>query len=124
MVHTFLPPGDYTIRPKGAGVEIITLDRDIPREEVAVQIGRTERSLDLYRNLEGPAQLKSNRIGGRVYIKASELTRWLDYMEAHPHEQLTGDRPRKKRRPRLAFGPGGELGKPVSQEPARFSTTA
>ena len=123
MVHLTLPPGDYTIRSTDTGVEILSLDRELPREEVAAQLGRTERSIDIYRNLQGPAQLKARREGGRVYIKQSELDRWLTYMEANPHELLVGDRPRKKRRARLAFGQRRDPRRTVSQVTPELSTT-
>jgi hypothetical protein len=123
MVQLTLPPGDYTIRSTGAGVEILSIDRDIPREEVAAQLGRTERSIDVYRTLTGPAQLKSSRVGGRVFIKQSELSRWIAYIEAHPDELLVGNRPRKKRRPRLAFGQRRSKSRTISQSTPEFSTT-
>src|SRR5262249_39335762 len=97
MVHLTLPPGDYTIRPSSAGgIEILAIDRELPREEVAALLGKTERSIDVYRNRQGLAQLKSRRSGGRIFIKESELKRWLTYMEANPHEYPVSDRPRKK----------------------------
>lgn len=99
-----LPPGHYSIRPRGNQVEIASLDRELTREEVADILGRTPRSIDLYRNLPtGPRRLASRREGGRIYIKQSELNRWLEYIEGHPNDEISR-RPRQKRRARLERG--------------------
>lgn len=103
MVRLTLPHGDYSIRSAGNQIEITSLDRELTREEVAERLGRTERSIDLYRTLNGPARLKSTRRGGRITILESELARWLTYMEANPDEYPDGGRPRKERRNRLAL---------------------
>ena len=118
MLQLILPAGEYSIKPRGNQVEISSLDQDLTREEVAVRLGRTERSIDLYRSLEGPAQLKSSRRGGRITIRETELTRWLAYMEANPNDYPTGHRPRKKRRTRLEFNNGRPKVRPLSEAAA------
>jgi hypothetical protein len=105
MVRLTIPTGDYSIKTRGSQIEIIGLDQELTREEVATRLGRTERSIDLYRNLpEGhPLKLKSKRAGGRITIMESELTRWLACFELNPDEYPASNRPRKKRRARVAL---------------------
>lgn len=125
MVHLTLPTGDYSIRAHGNQIEIISLDRELSREEVAAQLGRTERSIDLYRNLPaGPLQLKSRRTGGRIYIKESELRRWLAYLEEHPDDYPISDRPRKKRRTRLVEFKRRARGRTLAENAERLSRAA